>query len=170
MPHSGSGTSDYITWSLRQGDVISIGKNSVPYLFSEQDRLSGLRGRWSHADLLASVMRVAEAGSAEREASLPLRLRRGLPFDFLATHGLQARPPQPPLQPPPPPMPAAGCRQGAAADGAPAGPGARHLHNCSHGLVSVAERKASAVHRLVTGGSALDPAKSCTCVPRCRPA
>lgn len=47
--------------------------------------------RWSYADLLASLMRVAEAGSAEREASLPLRLRRGLPFNFLATHGLQAR-------------------------------------------------------------------------------
>lgn len=46
--------------------------------------------RWSHADLLATVLRVAEAGSAERESSLPLRLRRGLPFDFLAKHGLQA--------------------------------------------------------------------------------
>lgn len=46
--------------------------------------------RWSYADLLATLLRVAEAGSAEREASLPLRLRRGLPFDFLASHGLQA--------------------------------------------------------------------------------
>jgi len=46
--------------------------------------------RWAYSDLLDGVMRAAEAGSKEKEASLPLRLRRGLPFDFLMDHGLQA--------------------------------------------------------------------------------
>lgn len=59
--------------------------------------------RWAYSDLLDGVMRAAEAGSKEKEASLPLRLRRGLPFDFLMDHGLQVQSSTWIFQPPPGP-------------------------------------------------------------------